>query len=149
MCLIRSLAMDSSRGRGPSPLQLQSGHCDRNQDPSPGRGRRVFAMDGIAIDHPAARHWRALMTRLQAEMAARGVHPARAVVLLPYAQLMPLARRFWADAAPDGFAPRFETTMNWARQHAWMPGELDLSFEIGRALLTARAWLEQGGLRVQ
>ncbi|WP_255428155.1 PD-(D/E)XK nuclease family protein [Ramlibacter cellulosilyticus] len=89
------------------------------------------------------------MERLRAEMAARGAHPARTVVLVPYAQLMPLARRFWADLAPDGFAPRFETTHNWARQRPWMAGELDLSFDIGRDLLTARGWLEQGGLRTQ
>lgn len=89
------------------------------------------------------------MQRLRAEIAARGAHPARTVVLLPYAQLMPVARRAWATLAPDGFAPRFETTMNWARQLAWMPGEADLSFEIGRDLLAARAWLEQGGLRAQ
>ena len=89
------------------------------------------------------------MEKLQAEMAARGAHAARTVVLLPYAQLMPVARRFWAALAPDGFAPRFETTMNWARQRPWLPGDLDLSFDIGRDLLTARGWLEQGGLRAQ
>lgn len=89
------------------------------------------------------------MQRLQAAMAARGAHAARTVVLLPYAQLMPVARQFWAAQHPDGFAPRFETTLNWARQHAWTPAEHDLSFEIGRDLLVARAWLEQGGLRAQ
>lgn len=89
------------------------------------------------------------MRKLQAAMAARGAHPARTVVLLPYAQLMPVARQFWARLAPTGFAPRFETSMNWARQQAWEPGETDLSFEIGRDLLTARGWLEQGGLRAQ
>jgi len=89
------------------------------------------------------------VTRLRQEMEARGAHAARTVVLLPYAQLMPLARRFWATLAPDGFAPRFETTMNWARQRPWVPGELDLSFDIARDLLTARGWLEQGGLRAQ
>ena len=89
------------------------------------------------------------MQRLQGEMARRQVHPARTVVLLPYAQLMPVARQFWAEVAPTGFAPRFETSMNWARQVAWEPGELDLAFDIGRDLLTARGWLEQGGLRTQ
>ncbi|MEJ5989195.1 PD-(D/E)XK nuclease family protein [Ramlibacter sp. PS3R-8] len=89
------------------------------------------------------------MRDLQAAIAVRGAHPARTVVLLPYAQLMPVARRFWALAQPSGFAPRFETSMNWARRHPWEPGELDLSFDIGRDLLTARGWLEQGGLRAQ
>jgi ATP-dependent helicase/nuclease subunit B len=89
------------------------------------------------------------MEQLQAAIRARGAHPARTVVLLPYAQLMPVARQCWARLAPTGFAPRFETTMNWARQQPWEPGDLDLSFEIGRDLLTARGWLEQGGLRSQ
>lgn len=89
------------------------------------------------------------MQALQQEAGARGAHPARTVVLLPYAQLMPLARQYWSRLAPTGFAPRFETTMNWARRQPWQPGELDLSFEIGRDLLAARGWLEQGGLRAQ
>ena len=106
-------------------------------------------MDAIAAAHPAAPRWRELMRDLQRELAARGAHAARTVVLLPYAQLMPLARQFWAELAPTGFAPRFETTLNWARQRPWEPGEADLSFEIGRDLLAARGWLEQGGLRAQ
>lgn len=89
------------------------------------------------------------MQALRQAMADRAAHPARTVVLLPYAQLMPLARQFWVRLAPTGFAPRFETTLNWARQRPWQPGELDLSFEIGRDLLAARGWLEQGGLRAQ
>ena len=84
------------------------------------------------------------MRTLRDALAARGTHPARTVVLLPYAQLMPVARQFWAALAPTGFAPRFETTMNWARRRPWEPGELDLSFDIARDLLTARGWLEQG-----
>ena len=106
-------------------------------------------MDAIASAHPSARQWEALVQALRREIGARGAHPARTVVLLPYAQLMSLARQFWARVAPTGFAPRFETTLNWARQQPWQPGELDLSFEIGRDLLTARSWLEQGGLRAQ
>jgi ATP-dependent helicase/nuclease subunit B len=89
------------------------------------------------------------MQDLRAAIAARGAHAARTVVLLPYAQLMPVARQFWSLAQPSGFAPRFETTMNWARRQPWEPGELDLSFDIGRDLLVARSWLEQGGLRSQ
>ena len=51
------------------------------------------------------------MKKLQQEMAARGAHPARTAVLLPYAQLMPVARQSWAALQPTGFAPRFETTI--------------------------------------
>ena len=89
------------------------------------------------------------MQDLRAAITARGAHAARTVVLLPYAQLMPVARQSWTLLQPSGFAPRFETTMNWARRQPWEPGELDLSFDIGRDLLSARGWLEQGGLRAQ
>ena len=87
------------------------------------------------------------MQRLGRLLAARGAHPARTVVLVPYAQLMPLARQFWSRHAPSGFTPRFETTMNWARQSAFAPGPLDLAFDMGRDLLAAREWLERAGLR--
>ena len=89
------------------------------------------------------------MQKLQDAIAARGAHPARTVVLLPYAQLMPVARQCWAEMAPSGFTPCFETTLNWSRRQPWEPGDTDLSFEIGRDLLAARGWLEQGGLRTQ
>lgn len=89
------------------------------------------------------------MQRLARHMEAVRAHPARTVVLLPYAQLMPVARQFWVRERPTGFAPRFETTMNWSRRHPWAPGHVDLSFEMGRDLMAARQWLEQGGLRAQ
>lgn len=76
----------------------------------------------------------------------RAAHPARTVVLVPYAQLMPVARRHWAAVVPDGFAPRFETTMNWAAKSGFVPGPDDLAFDMGRDLLTARAWLHKAGL---
>lgn len=79
-------------------------------------------------------------------MSERGAHPARTVVLLPYIQLLPLARQVWAQQARNGFAPRFETTKTWSGAQAFAPGADDLSFDIGRDLLTARAWLERAGL---
>lgn len=87
-----------------------------------------------------------LVARLAELMAQRGAHAARTVVLVPYAQLMPLARRAWARHAPDGFTPRFETTMNWAARGGFAPGPEDLSFDRGLDLLTARGWLERAGL---
>lgn len=86
------------------------------------------------------------VARLAGLMAQRGAHAARTVVLVPYAQLMPLARRAWARHAPDGFTPRFETTMNWAARGGFAPGPQDLSFDRGLDLLTARGWLERAGL---
>ena len=43
-----------------------------------------------------------LVRRVADLLASRKAHAARTVVLLPYAQLMPLARRAWARLAPDG-----------------------------------------------
>ncbi len=80
-------------------------------------------------------------------MRARGAHPARTVVLLPYAQLMPVAARLWAQTHPDGFAPRFETTQNWCRSlGGFSPAPTDLSFDAALDVLTAHALLEQAGL---
>jgi ATP-dependent helicase/nuclease subunit B len=81
---------------------------------------------------------------------ARGAHPARTLVLVPYAQLMPVATRQWGAAFPDGFAPRFETTRNWARQLApFRPGPDDLSFDPARDLPLAQSLLERAGLGAQ
>jgi ATP-dependent helicase/nuclease subunit B len=69
-------------------------------------------------DHPAMALWlhatQGFLPRLQTALQTQQIHPARALVLLPYAQLRPLASRLWSRYAGDGFAPRFETTMNWA-----------------------------------
>lgn len=102
-------------------------------------------MDEIAENHHATAVVRRLLARVDELIRARGAHPARTVVLLPYAQLMPLARRLWAGLFPDGFAPRFETTMNWAGQAGFAPGPDDLCFDMGRDMLTARALLERVG----
>ena len=52
--------------------------------------------DGVR-KHPSIQLWTAathgLLPRIQAAMLQRGTHPARAMVLLPYAQLRPLAAR--------------------------------------------------------
>jgi ATP-dependent helicase/nuclease subunit B len=103
-------------------------------------------MDAIAPGHRAAGPWPGLMGSVRRLLAQRDAHAARTVVLVPYAQLMPQARRMWAREVPNGFAPRFESTMNWAGSLGFVPGSDDLSFDMGRDLLTARAWLERAGL---
>lgn len=103
-------------------------------------------MDVIATSHPSARLWGRLLGQVRTLLAARGAHPSRTAVLLPFAQLMPLARQSWIAAMPDGFAPHFETSMNWAGRLAGAPGPEDVSFDMGRDLLTARAWLDRAGL---
>jgi ATP-dependent helicase/nuclease subunit B len=104
------------------------------------------AMDAIAQTHHSTQALRALISRVRALMAERGAHPARTLVLLPYVQLMPHARDAWAEQVPNGFAPRFETTMNWSGTAGFAPGPDDLAFDMGRDLLTARAMLERAGL---
>lgn len=92
--------------------------------------------------------WQQWLAGIASAMQSRGAHPARTVVLLPYAQLMPQAARHWARLHPDGFAPRFETTQNWCRslgEHS--PAPTDYSGDAALDVLTARALLEQAGLR--
>ncbi len=94
--------------------------------------------------------WPGLMARLSDRIRARGAHPARTLVLVPFAQLMPVATRQWAATFPDGFAPRFETTRDWARQLApFRPGPDDLSFDPARDLPLAQSLLERAGLGAQ
>jgi hypothetical protein len=90
------------------------------------------------------------LARIAAHMRARDAHPARTVVLLPYAQLMPLAARLWAQVHPDGFAPRFETTQNWSRSlGGFTPVATDITFDAALDVLTARAMLERTSLGAQ
>ncbi len=91
--------------------------------------------------------WAQALDAVQAHIQATGAHPARTVVLVPYAQLMAEAQRHWARRAPDGFAPRFETTRNWAQQlGGFVPQGLDLAMDVARDSLTARSLLAQAGL---
>lgn len=110
----------------------------------------------LAADHPVARLWLApgegVVPRIEAAMAASGAHPARTVVLVPYAHLMHQGRLMWARHASAGggaaaFLPRFETTMNWTRGlGAPLPGPDDLSGDTARDILTAQALVEAAGL---
>ena len=104
-------------------------------------------MNVIAQKHEALAVLRSLMPTLRALIAQRAAHPSRTVVLVPYAQLMPVAAKLWAAQAPSGFAPRFETTMNWAAADGFAPEGDDLSFDMGRDLLTAHSLLQRAGLQ--
>ncbi|OAD41880.1 hypothetical protein LPB72_11330 [Hydrogenophaga crassostreae] len=73
-----------------------------------------------------------------------GVSPSRAVVLVPYAQLMEAARRAWAKAHPTGFAPRFESSKNWASNLSpFSPGAMDWSGDLARDSLVASALVDR------
>ena len=96
------------------------------------------------------RLWQPAVQAVRAHLAACGAHPARCVVLLPYAQLMGEAQRQWAQRVPDGFAPRFETTRNWAQRLAtFVPQGMDYAQDQARDQFTAAALLERAGLREQ
>ena len=96
-----------------------------------------------------------MLARIASEITQRGIHPSRVVVLLPYGQLLALANRLWAQTWPDGFAPRFETTKNWALtlgaqapQAGAGPGDGagdDYRFDAALDSLTARSLLERAG----
>jgi len=104
---------------------------------------------GVAL-HPAMAGWTTLIDRLAVRLHEKGAHPARTVLLLPFAQLMPVAARQWAARFPDGFAPRFETTQNWAQQLApFAPGPDDLAFDAARDQVVAQNLLERAGLGAQ
>lgn len=109
-------------------------------------------MNDIATNHHALRAWVRVADAIRSAMALRGVHASRTVVLLPFAQLMPLARSAWLQAtAGQGtstqFLPRFETTLNWARSlGAPLPGGDDLRMDAARDLLTAGALMARAGL---
>jgi ATP-dependent helicase/nuclease subunit B len=120
----------------------------------------VLAMNGIAkidamSDHPAAQLWSqpstGVLARIQQEISRRGAHPARTLVLLPYAQLLPLAQGLWAQCYAEGFAPRFETTLNWTRALGMHGQEsaTDITFDVALDTLTAHALLARAGLAAQ
>lgn len=107
-------------------------------------------MTVIANNDDAARCWAAVFARVQACAAGRGAHLASCVVLVPYAQLMAEARRQWQRVHPQGFAPRFETTRNWARRlDAPLPEGSEFAGDMARDAVTARALLERAGLTGQ
>jgi ATP-dependent helicase/nuclease subunit B len=104
-----------------------------------------------AATGPGQACWQLVTAQLAALLRERDVHPARAVVLLPYAQLMQQARAAWSSAAGGThFVPRFETTMNWAASLGGLaPADGDLRQDAARDLLTAASLLARAGLGAQ
>ena len=105
--------------------------------------------------HAVKAGWADAMTQLAWLLQSKNVHPSRAVVLLPYAQLMQEARAAWADHAQSqgkqsAFVPRFETTMNWAGS---TPGcaaaAQDIQMDVALDVLTAASLLQRAGLAAQ
>ena len=109
-------------------------------------------MDDIAKNHHATRRWDQVITAIRQAMVGGRVHPARTVVLVPYAQLIAVARAAWvrsaeAQGVDSGFVPRFETTMNWTHSlGGFVPGGDDLRMDAARDVLTATSLLERAGM---
>jgi ATP-dependent helicase/nuclease subunit B len=99
--------------------------------------------------------WLDAMLQLADQLKAKNVHPSRAVVLLPYAQLMQEARTAWADHAqsqgkPSAFVPRFETTMNWAGSATgFAAAPQDIQMDMALDALMAASLLQRAGLAAQ
>jgi ATP-dependent helicase/nuclease subunit B len=106
-------------------------------------------------DPPDSACWHRAMLRLAAVLEERAVHPRDAVVLLPYAQLMPQAKQAWARQHATGgsfFVPRIETTLNWAGSlghGAFLASGDDLRHDIAVDMLTAASLLGRVGLAEQ
>ena len=115
-------------------------YCDRKRYPMQAR---PLSNDGVWL-------WGHLLEQVEEFLRDRGADPSRSVVLLPYAQLMPVARAQWAARHARGMMPRFETTFNWTSQWgAFVPQGWDMRFDAAQDLLTARSLLAQGGLEGQ
>ncbi len=99
--------------------------------------------------------WDRVMVQIRAEISLRRLHPARVVVLLPFAQLMPQARSAWlrccvAEKLEAHFLPRFETSLSWTRSLAgFAPGQDDLRLDAAHDVLTAASLLTRAGLSAQ
>lgn len=90
--------------------------------------------------------WDALLADVDARLRQLAAHPARSVVLLPYEQLIPLARRQWMQRFPGGFVPHFETTRTWGeRLWSFAPGDTDVAANRARNLAVAASMLAGAG----
>lgn len=94
--------------------------------------------------HPVTRGWAERVSRIEGQLRSLGTSASRLLVLVPYAQLMETGRRAWAQAHPSGFAPRFESSRNWAQSlRPFVPSATDLSGDMARDALVAAHLLER------
>jgi len=73
----------------------------------------MVAIVHLPLESCAADPWPAIVAEARAWAAREGVALRDTVMLLPFAQHLPLARRAWAQGG--GWLPRIETTMTLAR----------------------------------
>jgi ATP-dependent helicase/nuclease subunit B len=94
--------------------------------------------------HPSERSWSRWVSQIEQAQARCHADPGRTLVLVPYAQLMHAGRQAWAQAHPSGFAPRFESTRQWAAAlQPFVPGSTDLSMDMARDSLVAAALVDR------
>lgn len=90
------------------------------------------------------RQWARWIAHIDQAMQAHAVPASRVVVLVPYAQLMDAGRKAWAASHPSGFAPRFESSRNWAASLSpFVPSPGDLSMDMARDSLMAAALIDR------
>ena len=88
--------------------------------------------------------WAPWVQQMERHLDRHRLSPERLLVLLPYIQLVEPARRAWAVRHPSGFAPRFETTRNWASSLApWSPAPSDPCGDMARDCLVAQALVDR------
>ena len=88
--------------------------------------------------------WSGWLDQIDHALRETGVRPQRAVVLVPYAQLMEVGRCAWAQRHHSGFPPRFESSRNWAQTlmpHA--PAPTDLHMAMAHDSLVAAALIDR------
>jgi ATP-dependent helicase/nuclease subunit B len=87
------------------------------------------------------------IAQIHAALQARQVHPARCVVVLPFAQLLALANASWAATYPNSFVPRFETLTSWSERLP-RPKSVptDLGVDMAWDFWTAQHLLHSAGL---
>lgn len=98
--------------------------------------------------------WMGLVNEIDRLIAQRGCHPARCRVLVPYAQLIPIARQVWLERAQAGqavFLPRISTTQSWAeslwaQQGGYVPSLDDFTGDPAGDQIAAWRWLDGAGL---
>jgi ATP-dependent helicase/nuclease subunit B len=97
-----------------------------------------------ALAASLASPWPAWLRAIGQAMQAAGAPPQRTVVLVPFAQLMNAGRRAWSQSHSHGFAPRFESTRNWAHSlQPFAPTAIDLSGDMARDSLVAASLIDR------
>lgn len=76
--------------------------------------RDAPSIERLNPDAPPAALWQGLVQALGDFIEREQVPVAEVVVLLPFAEHLPLARAAWAARHPDAWMPRFETTRTLA-----------------------------------